>query len=220
MSELVLGGFYAAAVARAQQATRRCRPPGTAAVQGLSDRLSRNESTSSLDRNDTLLAVAMLYEQILAENEKLKAQLRDTDLELADLKLQLEKATQRQERYADRSQLEMEKRASSQNLPQVKQVQALRQVKERLQAENRALALRLQPAAQRRPLSHVRLSTTISPSSSSSFFFFFTFSPPNPISSHAPFALCPASIDRQVPSRPSTTTTTTTTRLTLSFYSA
>lgn len=83
-----------------------------------------------------------LYEQILAENEKLKAQLRDTDLELADLKLQLEKATQvslhyfiysfftnlsviivfsymlhlsflflqRQERYADRSQLEMEKR--------------------------------------------------------------------------------------------------------------
>ncbi|CAG5927403.1 unnamed protein product [Menidia menidia] len=122
-----------------------------------SDRLSRNESTSSLDRNDTLFSRSYgesrrpyssrldrddttdykkLYEQILAENEKLKAQLRDTDLELADLKLQLEKATQRQERYADRSQLEMEKR----NLPQVKQVQALRQVKERLQAENRALA--------------------------------------------------------------------------------
>lgn len=40
------------------------------------------------------LARAQLYEQILAENEKLKAQLRDTDLELADLKLQLEKATQ------------------------------------------------------------------------------------------------------------------------------
>ncbi|XP_023807903.1 protein phosphatase 1 regulatory subunit 12A isoform X5 [Oryzias latipes] len=96
-----------------------------------SDRLSRNESTSSLDRNDTLLSRSYgesrrpyssrldrddstdykkLYEQILAENEKLKAQLRDTDLELKDLKLQLEKATQRQERYADRSQLEMEKR--------------------------------------------------------------------------------------------------------------
>lgn len=44
---------------------------------------------------------AQLYEQILAENEKLKAQLRDTDLELADLKLQLEKATQvRQTRTA------------------------------------------------------------------------------------------------------------------------
>nr|XP_019961025.1 PREDICTED: protein phosphatase 1 regulatory subunit 12A isoform X1 [Paralichthys olivaceus] len=139
-----------------------------------SDRLSRNESTSSLDRNDTLFSRSYgesrrpyssrldrddttdykkLYEQILAENEKLKAQLRDTDLELADLKLQLEKATQRQERYADRSQLEMEKRERRalerkisemeeelKNLPQVKQVQALRQIKERLQAENRALA--------------------------------------------------------------------------------
>ncbi|KAM4569723.1 protein phosphatase 1 regulatory subunit 12A isoform 2-T2 [Odontesthes bonariensis] len=139
-----------------------------------SDRLSRNESTSSLDRNDALFSRSYgesrrpyssrldrddttdykkLYEQILAENEKLKAQLRDTDLELADLKLQLEKATQRQERYADRSQLEMEKREKRalerkisemeeelKNLPQVKQVQALRQVKERLQAENRALA--------------------------------------------------------------------------------
>ncbi|XP_034381705.1 protein phosphatase 1 regulatory subunit 12A isoform X6 [Cyclopterus lumpus] len=139
-----------------------------------SDRLSRNDSTSSLDRNDILFTrgygesrrtyssrldrddttdYKKLYEQILAENEKLKAQLRDTDLELADLKLQLEKATQRQERYADRSQLEMEKRERRalerkisemeeelKNLPQVKQVQALRQVKERLQAENRALS--------------------------------------------------------------------------------
>ncbi|XP_035852208.1 protein phosphatase 1 regulatory subunit 12A isoform X6 [Sander lucioperca] len=140
-----------------------------------SDRLSRNESSSSsVDRNDTLFSrgygenrrtyssrldrddttdYKKLYEQILAENEKLKAQLRDTDLELADLKLQLEKATQRQERYADRSQLEMEKRERRalerkisemeeelKNLPQVKQVQALRQIKERLQAENRALS--------------------------------------------------------------------------------
>ncbi|TRZ26932.1 hypothetical protein HGM15179_000173 [Zosterops borbonicus] len=51
-----------------------------------------------------------LYEQILAENEKLKAQLHDTNMELTDLKLQLEKTTQRQERFADRSLLEMEKR--------------------------------------------------------------------------------------------------------------
>lgn len=35
-----------------------------------------------------------LYEQIIAENEKLKAQLHDTNLELTELKLQLEKATQ------------------------------------------------------------------------------------------------------------------------------
>ncbi|XP_036005140.1 protein phosphatase 1 regulatory subunit 12A isoform X2 [Fundulus heteroclitus] len=138
-----------------------------------SDRLSRNESTSSIDRTDVSFSRSYegrrpysrrldredatdykkLYEQILAENEKLKAQLRDTDLEMADLKLQLEKATQRQERYTDRSQLEMEKRERRalerkisemeeelKNLPQVKQVQTLRQVKERLQAENRALA--------------------------------------------------------------------------------
>ncbi|XP_060886179.1 protein phosphatase 1 regulatory subunit 12A isoform X6 [Labrus mixtus] len=113
---------------------------------------SRRTYSSRLDRDDTT-DYKKLYEQILAENEKLKAQLRDTDLELADLKLQLEKATQRQERYADRSQLEMEKRERRalerkisemeeelKNLPQVKQVQALRQVKERLQAENRALS--------------------------------------------------------------------------------
>uniref|UniRef100_A0A9J8CIQ9 Protein phosphatase 1 regulatory subunit n=1 Tax=Cyprinus carpio carpio TaxID=630221 RepID=A0A9J8CIQ9_CYPCA len=96
-----------------------------------SDRLSRNDP-SSLDRYEPLSSRGIgesrrpysrferddtndykkLYEQILAENEKLKAQLRDTELELADLKLQLEKATQRQERFADRSQLEMEKRVA------------------------------------------------------------------------------------------------------------
>lgn len=37
---------------------------------------------------------SQLYEEILAENEKLKAQLHDTNMELTDLKLQLEKTTQ------------------------------------------------------------------------------------------------------------------------------
>uniref|UniRef100_A0A8C0XJ16 Protein phosphatase 1 regulatory subunit n=1 Tax=Castor canadensis TaxID=51338 RepID=A0A8C0XJ16_CASCN len=101
------------------------------------DSISRYEtsSTSSSDRYDSLLGRSgsysyleerkpyssriekddstdfkKLYEQILAENEKLKAQLHDTNMELTDLKLQLEKATQRQERFADRSLLEMEKR--------------------------------------------------------------------------------------------------------------
>ncbi|XP_051976409.1 protein phosphatase 1 regulatory subunit 12A isoform X12 [Xyrauchen texanus] len=142
-----------------------------------SDRLSRYDpvSTSASDRDvsfgisgigksrrpysrlnrDDATDYKKLYEQILAENEKLKAQLRDTELELSDLKLQLEKATQRQERFADRSQLELEKRVKERralerkisemeeelkNLPQVKQVQSLRQYNERLQAENRALA--------------------------------------------------------------------------------
>ncbi|XP_069567103.1 protein phosphatase 1 regulatory subunit 12A isoform X5 [Brachyistius frenatus] len=132
-----------------------------------SDRLSRNESTSSLDRNDALFSRSYgesrrpyssrldrddttdykkLYEQILAENEKLKAQLRDTDLELADLKLQLEKATQRQERYADRSQLEMEKRERralerkiSEMEEELKMLPDLKADNQRLKDENGAL---------------------------------------------------------------------------------
>ncbi|XP_068442268.1 protein phosphatase 1 regulatory subunit 12A isoform X5 [Clinocottus analis] len=133
-----------------------------------SDRLSRNESsTSSVDRNDILYSrgygesrrtyssrldrddatdYKKLYEQILAENEKLKAQLRDTDLELADLKLQLEKATQRQERYADRSQLEMEKRERralerkiSEMEEELKMLPDLKADNQRLKDENGAL---------------------------------------------------------------------------------
>ncbi|RXM32774.1 Protein phosphatase 1 regulatory subunit 12A [Acipenser ruthenus] len=101
---------------------------------GRSNSEGRKPYSSRLEREDTT-DYKKLYEQILAENEKLKAQLRDTDLQLADLKLQLEKTTQRQERFADRSLLEMEKR----NLRQVKQIQTLRQLNERLVAENRAL---------------------------------------------------------------------------------
>ncbi|XP_055010062.1 protein phosphatase 1 regulatory subunit 12A [Boleophthalmus pectinirostris] len=87
-----------------------------------------------------------LYEQILAENEKLKAQLRDTDLELTDLKLQLEKATQRQERYADRSQLEIEKRERralerkiSEMEEELKMLPDLKADNQRLKDENGAL---------------------------------------------------------------------------------
>ncbi|XP_030816257.1 protein phosphatase 1 regulatory subunit 12A isoform X2 [Camarhynchus parvulus] len=93
-----------------------------------------------------------LYEQILAENEKLKAQLHDTNMELTDLKLQLEKTTQRQERFADRSLLEMEKRERRalerrisemeeelKKLQQIKQIQSLKHINERLVTENRAL---------------------------------------------------------------------------------
>ncbi|KAJ7424375.1 protein phosphatase 1 regulatory subunit 12A [Pitangus sulphuratus] len=70
----------------------------------------RKPYSSRLEKEDSP-DFKKLYEQILAENEKLKAQLHDTNMELTDLKLQLEKTTQRQERFADRSLLEMEKRA-------------------------------------------------------------------------------------------------------------
>uniref|UniRef100_A0A8C6P2I5 Protein phosphatase 1 regulatory subunit n=1 Tax=Nothobranchius furzeri TaxID=105023 RepID=A0A8C6P2I5_NOTFU len=92
------------------------------------------------------LSLPQLYEQIFAENEKLKAQLRDTDLELADLKLQLEKAAQRQERYADRSQLEMEKRERralerkiSEMEEELKMLPDLKADNQRLKDENGAL---------------------------------------------------------------------------------
>ncbi|OWK16779.1 PPP1R12A, partial [Cervus elaphus hippelaphus] len=52
----------------------------------------RKPYSSRLEKDDST-DFKKLYEQILAENEKLKAQLHDTNMELTDLKLQLEKAT-------------------------------------------------------------------------------------------------------------------------------
>ncbi|XP_075713119.1 protein phosphatase 1 regulatory subunit 12A isoform X2 [Rhinoderma darwinii] len=87
-----------------------------------------------------------LYEQIMAENEKLKAQLHDTNLELTELKLQLEKATQRQERFADRSLLEIEKRERralerriSEMEEELKMLPDLKADNQRLKDENGAL---------------------------------------------------------------------------------
>ncbi|XP_032152329.1 protein phosphatase 1 regulatory subunit 12A isoform X7 [Cebus imitator] len=114
--------------------------------------LEERKSYSSRLEKDDSTDFKKLYEQILAENEKLKAQLHDTNMELTDLKLQLEKATQRQERFADRSLLEMEKRERRalerrisemeeelKNLHQIRQIQSLRELNERLLTENRAL---------------------------------------------------------------------------------
>ncbi|XP_051974844.1 protein phosphatase 1 regulatory subunit 12A-like isoform X13 [Xyrauchen texanus] len=132
---------------------------GSTKGESQSDRLSRNDPVSTstydryesrrpylrLDRDDTT-DYKKLYEQILAENEKLKAQLRDTELELSDLKLQLEKATQRQERFADRSQLEMEKRERralerkiSEMEEELKTLPDLKADNQRLKDENGAL---------------------------------------------------------------------------------
>ncbi|KFO26674.1 Protein phosphatase 1 regulatory subunit 12A [Fukomys damarensis] len=137
------------------------------------DSISRYESssTSTSDRYDSLLGRSgsysyleerklyssrlekddstdfkKLYEQILAENEKLKAQLHDTNMELTDLKLQLEKATQRQERYTDRSLLEKEKRERralerriSEMEEELKMLPDLKADNQRLKDENGAL---------------------------------------------------------------------------------
>ncbi|XP_044311544.1 protein phosphatase 1 regulatory subunit 12A isoform X4 [Varanus komodoensis] len=143
---------------------------GTNKKEAQSDSLSRYDTGSSGDRYDSLLGrtgysyledrksyssklekedttdFKKLYEQIVAENEKLKAQLHDTNMELTDLKLQLEKATQRQERFADRSLLEMEKRERralerriSEMEEELKMLPDLKADNQRLKDENGAL---------------------------------------------------------------------------------
>ncbi|OXB73917.1 UNVERIFIED_CONTAM: hypothetical protein H355_008112 [Colinus virginianus] len=101
----------------------------------------QSDSEEGTNKKDT-----QLYEQILAENEKLKAQLHDTNMELTDLKLQLEKTTQRQERFADRSLLEMEKRERralerriSEMEEELKMLPDLKADNQRLKDENGAL---------------------------------------------------------------------------------
>ncbi|KAF4010113.1 hypothetical protein G4228_001654 [Cervus hanglu yarkandensis] len=95
----------------------------------------RKPYSSRLEKDDST-DFKKLYEQILAENEKLKAQLHDTNMELTDLKLQLEKATQ-ERRALERRISEMEEELK--NLHQIKQIQTLRELNERLLTENRAL---------------------------------------------------------------------------------
>uniref|UniRef100_A0A4W3IDP1 Protein phosphatase 1 regulatory subunit n=1 Tax=Callorhinchus milii TaxID=7868 RepID=A0A4W3IDP1_CALMI len=99
-------------------------------------REGRLSSQSRAEKDDTL-DYKKLYEQFLSENEKLKAKLHDTNLELTELKVQLEKATQQERRALERKISEMEEELK--NLRQVKQIQTLKQLNERLLAENRAL---------------------------------------------------------------------------------
>ncbi|KAM9468330.1 protein phosphatase 1 regulatory subunit 12A isoform 6-T6 [Clarias gariepinus] len=135
------------------QSERLLRNDGVSSGLSLTDRYEHRESRrpySRLDRDDNT-DYKKLYEQIQAENEKLKSQLRDTHLELEDLKRQLEKATQvrglqRQERFADRSQLEMEKRERralerkiSEMEEELKTLPDLKADNQRLKDENGAL---------------------------------------------------------------------------------
>ncbi|KAF4079945.1 hypothetical protein AMELA_G00184190 [Ameiurus melas] len=135
------------------QSERLSRNDGVSSGSSLTDPYGYRESRRSysrFDREDNT-DYKKLYEQIQAENEKLKSQLRDTHLELDDLKRQLEKATQvrglqRQERFADRSQLEMEKRERralerkiSEMEEELKTLPDLKADNQRLKDENGAL---------------------------------------------------------------------------------
>ncbi|NXH56181.1 MYPT2 phosphatase, partial [Rhabdornis inornatus] len=89
-----------------------------------------------------------LYESALSENQKLKSKLQEAQLELADIKAKLEKATQqKQEKTSDRSSmLEMEKREKralerklSEMEEEMKILTELKSDNQRLKDENGAL---------------------------------------------------------------------------------
>ncbi|NXF12254.1 MYPT2 phosphatase, partial [Smithornis capensis] len=103
--------------------------------------LSRAEEESNRDYKK-------LYESALSENQKLKSKLQEAQLELADIKAKLEKATQqKQEKTSDRSSmLEMEKREKralerklSEMEEEMKILTELKSDNQRLKDENGAL---------------------------------------------------------------------------------
>ncbi|XP_061114105.1 protein phosphatase 1 regulatory subunit 12B isoform X3 [Conger conger] len=120
---------------------------GSGLGDSATDRLSGR--TSSYTRRENRLAslskaeddasskdFKKMYEDALAENEKLKSRLEDSKQELASIRTQLEKVTQ-EKRVLEKKVSEMEEELKA--LPQLAQLQALRWRNERLQAENRAM---------------------------------------------------------------------------------
>uniref|UniRef100_A0A8B9Z462 Protein phosphatase 1 regulatory subunit n=1 Tax=Buteo japonicus TaxID=224669 RepID=A0A8B9Z462_9AVES len=107
----------------------------------------RKPYCSRLEKEDST-DFKKLYEQILAENEKLKAQLHDTNMELTDLKLQLEKTTQvcikQKSMYlADKLEASQERRALERRISEMeeelKMLPDLKADNQRLKDENGAL---------------------------------------------------------------------------------
>nr|XP_015197712.1 PREDICTED: protein phosphatase 1 regulatory subunit 12B-like isoform X7 [Lepisosteus oculatus] len=108
-------------------------------------------SKSEEDRNTK--DYKKMYEDALAENEKLKSKLEDSKKELAKIRTQLDKVTQKQDSMSEKSTVfetekrekrTLEKKVSEmeeelKSLPQLAQIQTLRWVNERLVAENRAM---------------------------------------------------------------------------------
>ncbi|XP_059584102.1 protein phosphatase 1 regulatory subunit 12C isoform X2 [Alligator mississippiensis] len=88
-----------------------------------------------------------LYEDLQMENEKLKEQLQETQLKLTQIKLELERVTQRQERFAERpALLELERferraleRKAAELEEELKALSDLKADNQRLKDENAAL---------------------------------------------------------------------------------
>ncbi|XP_065514129.1 protein phosphatase 1 regulatory subunit 12C-like isoform X5 [Caloenas nicobarica] len=88
-----------------------------------------------------------LYEELWAENERLREQLQETELKLTQIRLELERVTQRQERIAERPALleleRYERRAlelkAAELEEELKALSDLRADNQRLKDENAAL---------------------------------------------------------------------------------
>ncbi|XP_051946931.1 protein phosphatase 1 regulatory subunit 12B-like isoform X2 [Xyrauchen texanus] len=133
-------------------------------VEASSDRLAARTSTytrrenrlASLNKTEDDSAskdYKKLYEDALAENEKLKSRLENSKQELSKIRSQLDKVTQKQDRISERSTVfESEKREKEalgkrvsnmeeelKTLPALARLQALRSGNERLLVENKAM---------------------------------------------------------------------------------
>lgn len=113
-----------------------------------SRRENRLAALSSRADDESSRDYKKLYESALSENQKLKSKLQEAQLELADIKAKLEKATQqKQEKTSDRSSmLEMEKREKralerklSEMEEEMKILTELKSDNQRLKDENGAL---------------------------------------------------------------------------------
>ncbi|XP_055510506.1 protein phosphatase 1 regulatory subunit 12B-like isoform X2 [Leucoraja erinacea] len=110
-------------------------------------RENRLASLTKPEQDNAIKDYKKLYEEALTENDKLKAKLQVAQLELADVKAQLEKTTQKQERISDKSSmLEMERREKralerkvSEMEEELKVLTDLKSDNQRLKDENGAL---------------------------------------------------------------------------------
>ncbi|NWI92923.1 MYPT2 phosphatase, partial [Pitta sordida] len=121
---------------------------GSSRSSAYSRRENRLAALSARAEEDTNRDYKKLYESALSENQKLKSKLQEAQLELADIKAKLEKATQqKQEKTYDRSSmLEMEKREKralerklSEMEEEMKILTELKSDNQRLKDENGAL---------------------------------------------------------------------------------
>ncbi|XP_023689972.1 protein phosphatase 1 regulatory subunit 12B-like isoform X2 [Paramormyrops kingsleyae] len=110
-------------------------------------RENRLASLNKPDQEGSSKEYKKMYEDALAENEKLKSRLEDSKQELAKVRTQLEKVTQKQDRISERSSvLESEKREKrilekkvSEMEEELKVLTELKTDNQRLKDENGAL---------------------------------------------------------------------------------